>query len=183
MNKTKRIQISTKDINELISSLEMVSKDIENLRDELPFTIATQGLAFLNKQYAQTPQDENITDVNPGVVKSENGYAIISEGRDVIYAEFGTGDKGKERPHQEKSKYGLNDYNSGEHIRDVNPNNEWLASQGITSGKYWTYEKNGKINATQGVPAGMQMFKTSNYLRENMKEFLEEKASDVLSKV
>lgn len=184
MNRVKKIQISSNDINELISGLETLSSEIKQMSMDIPLQVAHQGLTYLDKQYANTPDDENITDITTSVGKTANGYAILSSGYDVIYAEFGTGDKGQNRPHKEKSKYGLKGYNTGEHIREVSESNEKLASKGITSGKYWTYEKDGKIIYTQGIPAGMQMFNTSNELRSNIiKKVLEEKGRDAISKV
>lgn len=184
MNKTKKIQISTDDINGLISSLKTVSNDLKQMQQDIPLQIAQRGLTYLDRQYASTPDDENITDITTGVSKIPNGYAILSSGYDVIYAEFGTGDEGQDKPHKEKSKYGLKGYNTGATIRDVPDGNEWLARQGITSGKYWTYEKDGKLIATQGVPAGMQMFNTSNELRSTIiKDVLKEKGRDAISKV
>lgn len=168
----------------MINSLNNLSKDLNRLKSEIPKEIATVGLQYLDLQYNSTPSDENIEDIKTDIVKTLSGYSIISQGKDVIYAEFGTGDKGEATPHKEKSKYGLKGYNTGKTIKPVNPNNKSLAEHGITSGKYWTYEKDGKIIYTQGIPAGMQMFKTSNYLRSKaIKNVLEEKASDVLSKV
>lgn len=184
VNRVKKIQISSNDINELISGLETLSSEIKQMSMDIPLQVAHQGLTYLDKQYANTPDDENITDITTSVGKTTNGYTILSSGYDVIYAEFGTGDEGQNRPHKEKSKYGLKGYNTGEHIREVSESNEKLASKGITSGKYWTYEKDGKIIYTQGIPAGMQMFNTSNELRSNIiKKVLEEKGRDAISKV
>ena len=184
MNRVKKIQISSNDINELISGLKTLSNDIEQMRSDIPLQVAHQGLTYLDKQYANTPDDENITDITTSVGKTIDGYAILSSGYDVLYAEFGTGDEGQAKPHKEKSKYGLKGYNTGKHIRSVSEGNEKLASKGITSGKYWTYEKDGKIIYTQGIPAGMQMFNTSNELRSNIiKKVLEEKGRDAISKV
>lgn len=183
MNK-KTIRISTTDINNTIKSLEKLSDSLKSLETEIPMEIAQLGLNYLNQQYASTPYDENIGNINTSISKTINGYNILASGKDVIYAEFGTGDKGESSPHKEKSKYGLNDYNSGKYIRETNPNNPKLAEHGITGGKYWTYSKNGEIIYTQGIPAGMQMFNTSNYLRNDViKSVLDKKARDVLSKL
>lgn len=184
MSKIKKIHIDSKEIDDLINSLNILSRDLKKLSQDIPMEIAEAGLKYLNKQYATTPRDENIEDINTSISKTARGYNIVSSGKDVMYEEFGTGDKGQANPHKEKSKYSLKEYNSGPTIRPVNPNNPKLAENGITSGMYWTYDKNGKIIYTQGVPAGMQTFKTSNYLRSGViKTILKEKASDVLSKV
>ncbi len=184
MSKIKKINIDNRDINDLIKSLTKLSNDINELPKEISKEIAEIGLVKLNDFYGSKVDDPNITDIQTSIRETATGYQIISKGRDVIYEEFGTGDKGQQTPHKEKSKYGLKPYNDGVYIRDVNPNNEKLISQGITSGKYWTYKKDGKVYYTQGVPAGMEMFKTSNYLRDKgIKQILDKKVGEVLSKV
>lgn len=185
MNRVKKIQISSNDINELISGLETLSSEIKQMSMDIPLQVAHQGLTYLDKQYANTPDDENITDITTSVGKTTNGYAILSTGYDVLYAEFGTGDKGEQKPHPEKNKYSdLKGYNTGDTIRDVPKGNEWLDKNGIIEGKYWVYMKDGKLIPTQGVPSGRQMFNTSNELRSNIiKKVLDEKGRDAISKV
>lgn len=178
------MRVDTKEISRMINSLNTLSSDINKLKTEIPKEIAKEGLKHLNSLYASKPEDNDTDDIHTSIDKTETGYSIISQGKDVLYEEFGTGDEGARHPHKDKSKYGLKDYNSGPTIRPVNPNNSALKAHGITSGKYWTYEKDGEIKYTQGIPAGMQMFDTSNYLRSGViKTIMKEKASDVLSKV
>lgn len=180
MSKNKSIGLDIKQIGDLIKSLNTLSKTLEKMPNELVNELGVLGLEKLNEKYSQRKQDENITDINTSIKSSENRCDILSQGKDVIYEEFGTGDKGKDDPHPDKSKYNLNDYNSGKYIRNAN---EHSAKHGITSGKYWTYKKNGEVNYTQGVPSGKEMFETSNYLKETIPDVLKKKASDVLSKV
>lgn len=178
------MRVDTKEIGRMINSLNTLSSDINKLKTEIPKEIAEEGLKYLNSLYALKPEDNDTDDIHTSIDKTETGYSIISQGKDVLYEEFGTGDEGARHPHKDKSKYGLKDYNSGPTIRPVNSNNPALKAHGITSGKYWTYEKDGEIKYTQGIPAGMQMFDTSNYLRSGViKTIMKEKASDVLSKV
>ena len=180
MSKIKKINIDNRDINDLIKSLTKLSNDINELPKEISKEIAEIGLVKLNDFYGSKVDDPNITDIQTSIGQTATGYQIISKGRDVIYEEFGTGDKGKGNPHPDKSKYNLNDYNSGKYIRNAN---ESSAQHGITDGKYWTYKKDGDIKYTQGVPSGKEMFETSNYLKETIPDVLKKKASDVLSKV
>lgn len=178
------MRVDTKEISRMINSLNTLSSNINKLKTEIPKEIAEEGLKYLNSLYASKSKDNDTDDIHTSIDKTANGYSIISQGKDVLYEEFGTGDEGARHPHKDKSKYGLKDYNSGPTIRPVNPNNSALKAHGITSGKYWTYEKDGEIKYTQGIPAGMQMFDTSNYLRSGViKTIMKEKASDVLSKV
>ena len=98
---------------------------------------------------------------------------LYAYGKDVVYEEFGTGDRGEQNQHPVKSRYNLNDYNSGRTIRKVDdvpegsPEKEDLDTIGISSGKYWTYNKDGTVYYTQGVPSGQEMWKTRNYLLNN----------------
>ena len=178
------MRVDTKEISRMINSLNTLSSDINKLKTEIPKEIAEEGLKHLNSLYASKPTDNDTDDIHTSIDKTETGYSIISQGKDVLYEEFCTGDEGARHPHKDKSKYGLKDYNSGPTIRPANSNNPALKAHGITSGKYWTYEKDGEIKYTQGIPAGMQMFDTSNYLRSGViKTIMKEKASDVLSKV
>lgn len=180
MSKNKSIGLDVKQIGDLIKSLNTLSKTLKEMPTEITNEIGVLGLEKLNEKYSQRKQDANITDINTSVRPSENRCDILAQGRDVIYEEFGTGDEGKGNPHPDKSKYNLNDYNSGKYIRNAN---ESSAQHGITGGKYWTYEKDGEIKYTQGVPSGKEMFETSNYLKETIPDVLKKKASDVLSKV
>lgn len=189
MSKIKKINIDNRDINDLIKSLTKLSNDINELPKEISKGIAEIGLVKLNDFYGSKVDDPNITDIQTSIRETATGYQIISKGRDVIYEEFGTGDKGQQTPHKEKSKYGLKPYNDGDFILDVSDvkNSEMLellSKNGITSGKFWSYTKNGESHLTQGVPAGMEMFKTSNYLRDKgVKQILDKKVGEVLSKV
>ena len=178
------MRVDTKEIVHMINSLNTLSYNINKLKNDIPKEIAEEGLKHLNSLYSSKPEDNDTDDIHTSIDKNVTGYSIISKGTDVLYEEFGTGDEGARHPHKDKSKYGLKDYNSGPTIRPVNSNNPALKAHGITSGKYWTYEKDGEIKYTQGIRAGMQMFDTSNYLRSGViKTIMKEKASDVLSKV
>lgn len=187
--KTKNFNLNTTSVNNLITDLERLSSDISGMQDSIAARVATLGADYLNNAYNNRIMDPNITKITVQVLPTQNGYKLISTGRDVLYEEFGTGDKGEQSPHPDKNKYNLNDYNSGPFILDVMDahNQDYLdilAQNGITSGKYWIYRKGGKKHLTQGVPAGMEMYKTGKYLKdEGIKKAIKEKASDVLSKV
>ena len=189
MSQTKNFDFNTTSINSLIADLEQLSKRINDMGKSVTYDIAVNGFSNLYNEYATRVKDPNIVDINIGIEQTTNGHRIVSQGRDVLYEEFGTGDMGEQSPHPDKHKYRLNDYNSGSFILDVADvgNQDFLdvlAQNGITSGKFWSYRKGGKTHLTQGVPAGMEMYRTSKYLRdEGINKVLKEKASDVLSKV
>lgn len=189
MKKNKNFNLNTNSISSLISDLENLSKNIDDMSKQITDDVSKLGFNKLCSEYGHRVKDANIIDINVIREPTSNGYRIMSQGRDVIYEEFGTGDKGEQSPHPDKSKYNLNDYNSGSFILDVDDahNQDYLgilAQNGITSGKYWIYRKGGKKHLTQGVPAGMEMYKTGKYLRnEGVSRIMKKKASDVLSKV
>lgn len=169
---SKKVNINVSDLDNIINALQTYIKDLNEISKTLPKSIAEEGLKKLDKEYENLYDDENLTDIHTTTRKTENGYDLVAYGNDVVYAEFGTGDKGQDDKHPLKSDYDLNDYNSGPCIRDVSDLDEWsytkedLNQIGITSGKYWMYEKDGSIHYTQGVPAGKQMYNTFNYLAD-----------------
>lgn len=189
MSKTKNFDFNTSSVSTLIEYFENLSNEIDNMGKTITYDIAEEGFKNLYNEYANRVKDENIVDINIGIEQTTGGCQIVSQGRDVLYEEFGTGDKGEQSPHPDKYKYDLDDYNSGPFILDVaDVGNkdmlDTLSQNGITSGKFWSYRKNGETHLTQGIPAGMEMYRTSKYLRdEGIKKVLKEKASDVLSKV
>lgn len=181
MNKVVNIAFNQKDILNAIKKLETLDKDIKNLGDELVKEIAYDGLTKLDMFYANTPYQENVDNIDTKVEKTQLGYNIVGTGKDIIYEEFGTGDIGQSNSHPEKSDYPLDEYNSGATIREANENS---AKHGITSGKYWTYEKNGTIYYTQGIPAGKQFYNTRNYIQdEGIKKAKDKLVGDMLSKL
>lgn len=169
-----KVNVNLNDINKIINALNTLKSDLNKMSDEVSKETADKGLAFLSKQYNSLYNDPNISDINTKINKTDKGYTITAYGEDVVYAEFGTGDKGQESQHPDKSKYSLNPYNSGPYIRDVatldkdSYTMEDLSKIGITSGKFWYYEKDGIGYYTQGVPAGKQMFNTMKHLHDNV---------------
>lgn len=181
MNKTVHIDFNQKSISDLISKLEVIHSDMKNYPDKLAKEIAYDGLTHLDMLYASTPYQPNVGDIETRVRRTVNGYSIVASGQDVIYEEFGTGDMGEQNSHPEKSEYNLNDYNSGRTIRNAN---EYSAQHGITSGKYWTYVRDGNLYYTQGIPAGKQVFNTRNYIiDEGIKKANDKLVGDIISKL
>lgn len=172
MVKVKSIGIDVGDINSLIKDLKKLSQNVKRLPDEVCREIAELGKEFLDDEYsqAQTDQTIDVSTINTNVLKVENGYQIQASGKDVLYEEFGTGEYGKALPHPEKEKYNLNDYNSGPivstHINKYGRH-------------YWFYK-----GYSEGNPSGAEMYNTATFLKnKGIKDVLEKKASDVLSKV
>ncbi len=165
----RNVVIDENNIKDVINAFKSIYDNIDKYVEKTDKKIIEEGKKYLDKQYATRFKDPNITDISTEYEKIDNGYKLIAKGKDVIYEEFGTGDRGEENPHPDKSKYNLNDYNSGTFIMSVEDigNQElldYLKQQGITSGKYWTYRKNGEKHFTQGVPSGKEMWNTRNQL-------------------
>lgn len=82
---------------------------------------------------------------------TDDGYVVIASGPQVVYDEYGTGDRGAGRPHPYKPSY-LKGYNTGPKI--------------ITSktGHYWNYYSTelGQVVRSSGVPSGHFMYDAFN---------------------
>ena len=100
--KMSRVTVDLNDINKVINALEILKDDLEKLPNKVSNEIAETGLKYLNKQYSNLYSDPNITNISTQVKKTSKGYSIFAYGKDVVYAEFGTGDKGQESPHPER---------------------------------------------------------------------------------
>lgn len=127
----------------------------KKLEDEITFNHAV----YVATLPPNDPQDHSI------VVYSEYNTAgdkvlVRAAGNQIIYDEFGTGDKGAANPHPEKNKYNLNDYNSGPFIREDKYGRH-----------YWFY----KNQITNGVPAGAFIYKSLNNVRRDAPKIIKEK--------
>ena len=170
MNKTINVGLDTGELTDLVKKLKRLSNDMKKLPSLLAEEVARDGLEELNKQYLSTNQ-KNTDDITTSIEKNSNGYSIVGKGKDVIYAEFGTGEIGKENPHERSQKeFGLNDYNSGPIV------STHINSKGR---HYWFYN-----GYTEGIPAGKQFFNTGNYIKNTgIKKASERLVGDMLSKL
>lgn len=170
---SKKIEITLDNVDSVISALEKLENDIDWIAQSLVSDILEEGVKYAEKQYSAREYDPNISDIHVNYTTKDKNGELYAYGKDVVYEEFGTGDRGEEKQHPVKSRYSLNDYNSGKTIRNVSDvpkeslEKEDLDTIGITSGKYWTYKKDGTVYYTQGVPSGQEMWKTRNYLLNN----------------
>lgn len=181
MNKVVELSLDPKSIDNLIKKLQVVRKDLNGLPNQIAKEAAYDARTFLDLEYANTPYNDNVDDIETDVGATEKGWRVMAKGKDVIYAEFGTGDLGEQNPHPEKNEHSLNPYNSGKTIRNAN---EYSAQHGITSGKYWTYKKNDTIYYTNGIPAGKQVFNTRNYvIEQGLSKAIKKAVGDTLSKL
>lgn len=185
MSKTIKMTLGTSDINNLINSLTTMTKNINNLGEEITRELSVVGSEYLTNEYSDV-NDPNIDPINVSTRKTSLGYDIVANGDSLFYEEFGTGDEGEsvsggKGVQEARSKFNLKNYNSGDYIRDANSKSK---EYGIVSGKYWTYKKNGEIYHTQGVKPGLEVYNTSQFLKNKaVKDVMKKKAGDVISKV
>lgn len=180
------VDVDESNIKDVIKALKDMRDNIDRDIDKTMIEIIKRGHVYLNTQYNTRVRDPNITDINTSWDKNGNVYEIKSIGKDVIYEEFGTGDEGEHDPHPVKSNYDLNDYNSGQYIKNVSDYDENsytyddLMEFGISSGKFWRYNKDGILHYTQGVPSGREMWDTRNFLIDNVIPRIAKKRSEDL---
>jgi len=173
MNKVKKVNLDVNDLNSLIKSLKTLSSDLEKLPKEITKEVANEGLKFLEREYISTYTDHtiDISTISTNIIETNNGYSIVAQGEDLLYAEFGTGERGADNGHPLKGDFDLNPYNSGPIVSThINKNGR----------HYWFYEG----EYSEGNPSGKQMFNTANYLKDNViKKVMKEKVGEVISKV
>ena len=92
---------------------------------------------------------------------------VIMEGPQAIYDEFGTGTLGEQNPHPIKSRFNLNDYNTGRTIRPARGVDvDEALKQGAhipEGGLFWTYRNTlGDKIYTQGTPAQKEVYDSMN---------------------
>ena len=171
---TTNIEVDETNIKDVIRAFEDMLNNLDKYAQKMSEKIIREGLKHLDSNYSKRFKNPNITDINTRYEKIDDGYELISEGKDVVYEEFGTGDEGQKKPHPDKkyyeSKYNLKKYNSGQYIRNVSDYDENsytyddLHAMGITSGKFWRYKKGDTLYYTQGVPSGREMWDTRNHI-------------------
>ena len=156
-------------IQDAIKRLNVLKKEVNDLKETIPKELAEMTADKISEYYNTKGFDDGGTPTI-GVEKTDKGYRAYIKGTKVIYDEFGTGENGKDNPHPEKDKYPLNDYNSGP-IVSTHINKEGR--------HYWFYQN----NYTEGHRAGLFMYNSSIWLRNNYKEIIKKKVDEVLSKL
>ena len=130
------------------NSLSSINKNFTKIiADALVKNIKINYNAFVNS-LGRDFQDRS--DTNIYAIEEENGYEVRAVGRQIIYDEFGTGDKGDSNRHPNKGRYSsLQPYNSGPRIIHGK------------SGNYWWYKSpvDLKYHTSHGVPSGQFMYR------------------------
>lgn len=91
---------------------------------------------------------------------SDGRSAIIMQGENAVYDEFGTGEEGMHDPHPLKNQFPLNPYNSGPFIfyNEFTGRYQWRYRP-MAGKPYFT-----ETGLTSGTPSGKQMFNTLQYV-------------------
>ena len=182
--KTIKMELSSQSINSLIKRLENFQKDIKQVDKKVVNELCNLGLQEIQQNYASTPYKDGNEDVGFFITGSDANKKVGASGTQVLYNEFGTGTEGANIPHPQKGEFGLNNYNSGRTIRTNNKEKSNATNNGIpVGGLYWTYKVNGVKKYTQGIPAGMQVYKAAKTIEKQKTKIIKKVVGDVLSKL
>lgn len=182
--KTVNVKLSTQSIKELIKKLENFQGELKQAEEQIVEELADLGLQEIQDNYASTPFKDGNEDVSFFSKGTGKKKTIGVTGSQVLYNEFGTGTEGQNSPHPEKGNFGLNPYNSGNTIRKNNKEDSTASKLGIPNGgMYWTY-RTGNIKVyTQGIPAGMQVYKAAKKMQKEKYKICKKVVGDALSKL
>lgn len=127
---TKRFKVREDNISVVDSRI--AKEQADELRDLMEFYY----LEVIPRMDPKGLQDHDVT--FEVVQEDTNRYRVVATGEKVLYDEFGTGEKGVQYPHPQKSRYNLNDYNSGEYVSthiDKYGNHYWFWNDNINYGQ------------------------------------------------
>ncbi len=184
MQKTVKVKLSTKDINETIEKLKSIQSILDNAEEKVIDELCDLGLKELEDNYTNTFFKDGNDDYYFFKKGTRKNRVIGVMGSQVLYDEFGTGTEGASSPHPIKGNFDLNDYNSGSTIRQNKTESSNASSNGIpVGGLYWTYKVDGQKVYTQGIPAGKQVYTTIQKLKKEKKKIMKKVVGDALSKL
>lgn len=172
--KNLKMQLSTASVNEIKNKLLQLQSNLDKAKELAIDDMANLALKEIKSNYAASPYTDGNDDIVFFKEKKENKTIVGVKGSQCVYREFGTGTEGLNAPHPMKSKFPLNDYNSGKKIK-VNSN---------TGKLFWIYkDKNGEKVYTQGIPAGKEVFNASIILKGKKYEIIRKRVGEALSKL
>lgn len=178
-----KLQLSTYDVNDLIKKLRFFESDVEDASITTVNRLVDYGKVIAKDLNEIAPKsgevDNSITSVHSKSI--ENGKAkgsIIMQGENAVYDEFGTGEQGADNPHPLKGNFNLNPYNSGPTIfyNQFAGRHQWYYRP-MAGKPYFT-----KYGATEGIPAGKQMYNTAQALKKEKHKIATQVVSEMLQK-
>lgn len=170
--KTIKCEISSQGIDNVINKLKSLKSGLKEADNKIVAEMGNFVKDQVAANLAATPYKDGNEDTIPFLEITGNKAKAGMRGIQSVYNEFGTGTKGQNSPHPEKSKFSLNDYNSGRKIKVSKSGN-----------LFWIYTKNGEKIATQGIPAGKQVFNASILLKGKKNEIIRKRVGEVISKL
>lgn len=178
-----KLRLSVYDVNDFVKRLRFLESDIEDASMTIVNNMVDEGAELAKQLNDLAPKsgeaDNDIIPVHSKV--STNGKAtgsIIMQGENAVYDEFGTGDQGADNPHPQKGEFGLNPYNSGPTIfyNQFAGRNQWYYRP-MAGRPYFT-----KYGATEGIPAGKQMYTTAQTLKKNKRKIAKAVIKEMIGK-
>lgn len=171
--KTLKSNLSNESLDEIINKLKSLKSELKETDKKIVDDMSEFVKKEVSRNLAATPYKDGNEDAEPYISKKGNNTKVGMHGTQVLYDEFGTGSKGQESPHPEKSKFGLNPYNSGKTIK-INKKGEL----------FWIYKnKSGELVKTNGIPAGKQVYNANIMLRGRKYQIIKKRVGEVISKL
>lgn len=167
-----KINLSLADLKDLSLKISDLQKELPKCEQKIKRNLAEYTQKQIDINLAGTTFRDGNEDTESFIEEDNNKIKVGMKGTQALYNEFGTGTRGEESPHPEKSKFGLKGYNTGKTIQpDRNGN------------LVWWYYKEGVKHYTNGIPAGLQVFNASQSLKSKKKEIIKKEVGDLLSKL
>lgn len=170
--KTIKCEISNQGIDSVINKLKTLKSGLKEADNKIVTEMGNFVKDQVTANLAATQYKDGNEDTTPFLEITGNKAKAGMRGSQSVYNEFGTGTQGQNSPHPMKSNFGLNPYNTLKHPR-VSKNGNL----------FWIYTKNGEKIATQGIPAGKQVFNASILLKGKKNEIIRKRVGEVISKL
>lgn len=170
--KTIKCEISSQGIDNVINKLKSLKSGLKEADNKIVKDMAEFVENQVEVGLATTPYKDGNEDSEAFSEITGNKAKAGMKGIQSVYNEFGTGTQGQNSPHPMKGNFGLNPYNTLKHPR-VSKNGNL----------FWIYTKNGEKIATQGIPAGKQVFNASILLKGKKNEIIRKRVGEVISKL
>lgn len=142
-------------IAKAVREIDEYSQWVQQKADALAKRLAAYGLRQVRIGYNAAVYDQD-KDIEVSVEnRGDNTYAVVAEGHDVLFLEFGSGIKyGAGHPLDSEFGYGPGTYPGQTHVPDP--------------GYWWYTGKDGKSHYSVGNAPSMVMYLTANELRNEL---------------
>lgn len=153
--------LDTQDIDRAIQELKQFKQEFLQKEKRLLEGLAEIGLKEASVRFTTAMYDGN-NDVSVRLDKTNNGYAIVADGKAVAFIEFGAGvyhNTGEPYPNpRPEGIVGIGEYGKGKGKR-----------------KAWGYmDENNEVVITRGNPAAMPMWYASEEIKNSISKIVRE---------